>query len=85
LLYAYHLANFSGIEELYKQQQVLQLVRARQFGMNLAYIVFGCYLILGGILIYKAPYIPTVMGILIMLAGLSWIMISFTTLLFQEL
>lgn len=73
-LYAFHLANLPGIEEAYKQQQVLQLVNARRFGMHLAYVVFGFYLILIGVLIYKASYIPKVLGVLIMLAGLSWIM-----------
>jgi len=75
-LHAFQLANFSGIEEVYKQQQVWQLVNARRSGMHLAYVIFGIYLILGGILIYKSSYIPKVLGILIMLAGLSWIMIS---------
>ncbi len=73
-LYAFHLANMPGIEEAYRQQQVLQLVNARRFGMHLAYIVFGFYLILGGILMCKASYIPKVLGVLIMLAGLSWVM-----------
>ena len=73
-LYAYQLANLPGIEEAYKQQQVLQLVNARRFGMHLAYVVFGFYLILIGVLIYRASYIPKVLGVLIMLAGLSWIM-----------
>ncbi len=83
-LYAFHLANLPGIEEAYKQQQVLQLVNARRFGMHLAYIIFGIYLILGGILIYKASYIPKVLGVLIMLAGLSWIMHGLQPYFFGE-
>src|SRR5258706_9744669 len=83
-LYAFHLANLPGIEEVYKQQQVLQLVNARRFGMHLAYIVFGFYLILGGVLIYKASYIPKVLGVLIVLAGLSWIMISLQPYFFRD-
>ena len=82
-LYAYNLANLPGIEEAYKQQQVLQLVNARRFGMHLAYIIFGIYLILGGILIYKSSYIPKVLGIMIVLAGLSWIMISLQPYFFR--
>jgi hypothetical protein len=82
-LYAFQLANLPGIDEAYKQQQVLQLVNARRFGMHLAYIIFGFYLILGGILIWKSSYIPKVLGILIMLAGLSWIMISLQPYFFK--
>jgi hypothetical protein len=83
-LYAFHLANLPGVEEAYKQQQVLQLVNARRFGMHLAYIVFGFYLILNGLLMCKASYIPKVLGIMIMLAGLSWIMISLHPYFFRE-
>jgi hypothetical protein len=82
-LYAFHLANLQGIEEAYKQQQVLQLVNARRSGMHLAYVIFGFYLILSGILICKASYIPKVLGIMIMLAGLAWIMISLQPYFFK--
>jgi hypothetical protein len=83
-LYAFHLVNLAGIDEDYKRQQVLQLVNARKFGMNLAYVVFGVYLMLGGVLIFKASYIPKVFGILITLAGLSWIMISIQPYFFSD-
>lgn len=83
-LHAFHLANLPGIEEAYKQEQVLQLVNARRFGMHLAFIIFGIYLILGGILIYKASYIPKVLGVLIMLAGLAYIMISLRPYFFSD-
>jgi hypothetical protein len=82
-LYAFHLANLQGVEDVYKQQQVLHLVNARRFGMHLAYIVFGFYLILAGILIWKASYIPKVFGVLIILAGVSWIMISLKPYFFK--
>ena len=83
-LYAFHLANMPGIEEVYRQQQVLLLVNARQFAMNLAFIVFGIYMILGGILMYKASYIPKVMGVLILLAGATYIIISLKPYFFKE-
>lgn len=83
-LYAFHLVNLPGIEEVYKQQQVWQLVNARRFGMHLAYIVFGFYLIIGGVLIYKASYIPKILGILILLAGLSWIIYGLQPYFFRD-
>lgn len=82
-LYAFHVANLKGIEEVYKHNQVLQLVNARRSGMNLAYTLFGIYLVLGGILIYRASYIPKVMGALIMLAGLSWIVFGLQPYFFK--
>jgi hypothetical protein len=83
-LFAYHLANLPGIENVFKQQQVLQLVNARRFGMELAYVVFGFYLIIGGILIFKSTYIPKILGVLIFLAGLSWILVSLQPYFFKE-
>src|SRR5690606_32603006 len=83
-LNAFHLVNLAGIEEVYKHQQVLQLVNARRSGMHLAYVVFGFYLALGGVLIYKASYIPKILGILILLAGLSWIMHGLQPYFFRD-
>lgn len=72
-LYAYHLVQMPA-PPADLNEQVGQLVNARRFAMHLAYLVFGSYLILGGVLIYKASYIPKVIGVLIGLAGLSWIL-----------
>lgn len=83
-IYAYHLVNMPALQGAFKNEQVLQLVNARRFGMNLAYIVFGIYLILVGLLIYKASYIPKVMGVLIMLAGASWIITNLKPYFFKD-
>lgn len=72
----YHLTSLPAIDAADKQEQVMQLVNARRFGMSIAYIVFGFYLILTGILISLSTYIPKLLGVLIVLAGISWIMIS---------
>jgi hypothetical protein len=74
LVYAFQLVNAPGFQIDLKSEQVLQLVQTRTYGMHLAYIFFGIYLILIGALAYKASYIPKVLGILLILAGLSWIM-----------
>ena len=81
---AYQLVNMPGFRETFKNEHILQLVNARRSAMNLAYIIFGIYLILGGILIYKASYIPKVMGVLIMLAGAAYIMISLQPYFFKS-
>jgi hypothetical protein len=52
--------------------------------MDLAYILFGIYLMFGGILIYKASYIPKVMGILLVLAGAAYTIISLRPYFFKE-
>jgi hypothetical protein len=83
-LYAFQVANLPGMVEADKHQQVLQLVNARRLGMHLAYVVFGSYLIFIGALMYKAFYIPKALGVLIMLAGLSWIVTSLQPYFFRE-
>jgi hypothetical protein len=83
LLNAFHIAKLPGLEEAYRQQQIFQLVNSREFVMRLAYIVFGLYLIIGGLLICKSSYIPRVLGVLIVLAGLSWILMSLQPYFFR--
>jgi hypothetical protein len=82
-LYAFHIANMPGIDETYRQQQVLQFVNARLFGMRLAYVIFGLYLILGGVLALMSTYIPRLLGIMVILAGVSWILTSIQPYFFK--
>ncbi|MEO6454619.1 MAG: DUF4386 domain-containing protein [Ginsengibacter sp.] len=83
-IYVLDLVKLPGIEEAYKHKQVLQLVNGHRSAMNLAYIIFGIYLVFGGLLICKASYIPKVMGVLIMLAGASWIIHSLQPYFFKN-
>jgi len=83
-IYAFQLSNVPAFQETYKNEQILQLVNARRFGMNLAYIFFGIYLILIGILSYKASYIPKVLGVLMMLSGAAWIIINLQPYFFKD-
>ncbi len=83
-LEAFNLANLPGLEEGYRQQQVLQLVNARRFGMELAYLVFGSYLVFGGALMCKASYIPKYLGVMIIFAGVAWIMTSLQPYFFKD-
>jgi hypothetical protein len=48
-------------------------------------IIFGIYLILLGYLIYKASYVPKIFGLILILAGLSWVVDNLSTFLFPEL
>ena len=83
-VYAYQLLHLPVFQNQVDNQQILQLVNARRFAMNIAFIVFGIYLVFGGILMIKASYIPKIMGILIMLAGLGWIIINLQPYFFKQ-
>ncbi|MGY2134296.1 DUF4386 family protein [Hymenobacter sp. HD11105] len=65
-IYAYQLVQGPSLSGAVQHDQLLQLVNARRFGMHIAYIIFELYLLLKGVLIYKASYIPTVLGVLLM-------------------
>lgn len=83
-VYAFQLIHTPALKDSFSESQVLQLVNARRFGMNLAYVVFGAYLVLGGILICKASYIPTYIGVMIVLAGLAWMIINLQPYFFKN-
>lgn len=83
-LYAFQLVNMPTFQLPPINEQVLQLVNARRFAMNLAYIIFGIYLIIVGVLIYKSSYIPKILGVLMILAGAAWIIISLRPYFFKD-
>ncbi len=83
LLYAFQSVTMSALQDDNRHERVLELVNARRFAMNLAYIIFGIYLILIGGLIYKASYIPKLLGVLMILAGAAWIIISLQPYFFK--
>lgn len=83
-LNAYQLVHTPDYQTAFKNEQVLLLLNARRYSMNLAFILFGIYLMFGGILIYMASYIPKVMGVLITLAGIAYILISLQPYFFKQ-
>lgn len=83
-LYAYQIVNLPTLLMSNINEQVLQLVNARRFAMDLAYIIFGIYLIIVGILIYMAGYIPKLLGVLMILAGAAWIIISLRPYFYKD-
>ncbi len=60
-----------GPEQLYGQIHLLLSSFRYEWGVSL--VLFGIHLGLLGYLVYRAAYIPTILGILLLLAGLSWL------------
>ena len=83
-LNAYQLVHTQAYQTTFQNEQVVLLINARRFSMNLAFIVFGIYLVFGGILIYMASYIPKIMGVLITLSGIAYIVISLQPYFFKQ-
>lgn len=53
--------------------QLLLLIKNFNLQWSFAFIFFGIYLILLGILVYKAVYIPKIVGIFLILAGSGYL------------
>ncbi|WP_340818234.1 DUF4386 domain-containing protein [Methanolobus sp. WCC4] len=60
-----------GTEQLYAQMMLF--IDAFNEGWAVGFIFFGLHLVLLGYLIFRSDYIPKILGILVMLAGLSYL------------
>lgn len=77
----HHLQEF---DTAYVNNQIMILIRAFRDGWNFSYFFFGSYLILLGYLVVKSWYIPTWIGIFIMLAGIGWMANNLQPLLYPN-
>jgi hypothetical protein len=73
-----HLASFT-IEQL--QALSYRSIQTHGFGFAIALLLFGPFFFLTGYLIYRCGYIPKVLGILYVAAGLSYLISSFMLIL----
>jgi hypothetical protein len=48
-------------------------VRSHAHGFNLSLLFFGCYCLLIGYLIFRSGYLPRTIGVLMQIAGLSYL------------
>lgn len=64
--------------------EVLLTIKNFQLQWGFAFSFFGSYLILLGILVYKATYIPKLLGILLIVAGLGYLIDTLRTFFFPE-
>lgn len=83
-LNAFQLVNFPAVPEPNINDELMKWVNARRHAINFAYIIFGTYLILVGILIYNSAYIPKILGVLMMLAGVARTIISLQPYFFKS-
>jgi hypothetical protein len=56
-------------------------IRAHGNGFSLALIFFGWFCVIAGYLIFRSGYIPKAIGILMQLAGVSYLVNSFALIL----
>lgn len=66
-------------EQLYAMANLS--VKSHAYGFGVALIFFGCVCLLLGYLIFKSGYLPRTVGVLMQLAGLSYLIDSFALIL----
>ena len=66
-------------EQLYAMAMLA--IRSHGYGFGVALIFFGCFCLVIGYLIFRSGYLPKAIGILMQIAGLSYLTDSFTLLL----
>jgi len=82
---------YSGSEHYLASFQPDQLAALSKIALNMqeqgyaiALVFFGCYCVIIGWLIFKSSFLPRVLGILYALAGISYLVNSFTGFLSHE-
>jgi len=73
----------TGIGQI--NDSILLQIKAFRVEGSFGLIIFGIYLILLGYLVYKANYIPKIFGIILIIAGLSWVIDKLSSFLFPEI
>lgn len=79
---AAYLAAFSQ-EQLQAMARVS--LRASGLGNTIALVFFGFYCLLLAVLVFRARFVPRWLGVLLLLAGVGWLVGTFTTLLMPSL
>ena len=64
--------------------QAMQFLAAFNTSWDIALVVFGLHLVLVGYLIFRSSFIPGVFGILLLIAGLGYLVQSFAIFLFPD-
>ena len=61
--------------------QMMLFLDTFDYGWDIGLVIFGLHLLLLGYLVYKSGYIPKLLGVLLMIAGLGYLIDSFGKLL----
>ena len=61
--------------------QMMLFLNGFSYGWDIGLVIFGLHLLILGCLVFKAGYIPKVLGVLLMIAGLGYLIDSFGKLL----
>ena len=66
------------------QAQVMLLVGAHDFAINISYVFFGLNIFFLGYLIFKSDYVPRILGVLLIVASVGYQIDSFASFLSSD-
>jgi Domain of unknown function (DUF4386) len=88
LLIAARLVGQSGYTTTFgaseRNAQVMLFLDAYTYGWSIALVCFGVHLLLLGLLIVKSDYVPSVLGILVVVAGLGYVVGKLASVLLPD-
>lgn len=83
-LQAYQLTRSPYLAQENITIQTFEYIKMRAAAMNIAYILFGIYLIILGSLAYISTYVPKVIALCLILPGVAWIILSLKPYFFRN-
>lgn len=76
LVTVFNLLNSADLKTFNHEQlytQIMFALKAFSSGWSFSILIFGIHLLLIGYLIFRSDYIPSILGILLCIAGLGWL------------
>ncbi len=70
-----------GFQPDQRNAQAMLFLRSYDFGLNVAFVFFGLHILGLGYLIVRSDYIPTVLGVLLIIASVAYVIDSFACFL----
>jgi len=70
-----------GFQPDQRNAQAMLFLRSYDFGLNVGFVFFGLHILGLGYLIVRSDYIPTVLGVLLIIASVAYLIDSFACFL----
>jgi len=73
--------DHGGTQPVQRDAQATLLLRSFDFGLNVGFVFFGLHILGLGYLIVRSDYVPTVLGVLLIVASVAYLIDSFACFL----
>ena len=73
--------DHGGTQPVQRDAQATLLLRSFDFGLNVGFVFFGLHILGLGYLIVRSDYVPTVLGVLLIVTSVAYLIDSFACFL----